>query len=157
MITVFKTIAALFENQFSSRSKEFNKGFSACFELFKIGYEKTPMFNQGLEIARIKKQLQNTVSSFEKLLKDERTKVKTLQDYIVLLPDNSQLNGSVLKRKLRLRMYVLLHNDKPAEEIVKELQDLTSDWGVELENDSLHPHHQINSVNNQQHGTNFKN
>lgn len=89
MIHVFKTIFQIFNNKKKTESQDYIKGFGDCFELLKIGFEKSDQVNLGIENFKLKRILYEFLHFEFEILSSQFQKIKDLhyiydEEYIVI-------------------------------------------------------------------------
>ncbi|HLG33742.1 MAG TPA: hypothetical protein VI757_02595 [Bacteroidia bacterium] len=127
MFSIFKTVKATFDREFSKYPEEFRKGFLACFELFRIGYERTTLINYEAENLGLRKELESVNVELVRRKKDA-VKIAALEKNLKALIENTEPDSSAVRRKMRLKLYFLVNARKADADIVKDLRQYVSGW-----------------------------
>jgi len=89
MIHIFKTIFHIFNDKKKTESRDYVRGFGDCFELLKIGFEKSDQVNLGIENYKLKRILYEFLNFEFETISSQFLKIKDLyyiynEDYIVI-------------------------------------------------------------------------
>ncbi|HLG35264.1 MAG TPA: hypothetical protein VI757_10315 [Bacteroidia bacterium] len=130
MFAIFNTVKTVFEKGFSNHPEEFRKGFLACLELFKIGYERSTLINYEVENLQLRRELETIGGKFAKERSKYVEKITTLEKELKVFIENNEPDNNVLRRKMRLKIYHMVFSGESDEQIVKELKKYVNDWNT---------------------------
>ena len=102
MLTIFTRVKAVFDNEYSKERKSFQKGFRTCYELFRIGYERTPLYSYEDDYYRSQHELEAANHESSQLRKRLETQVeltKSLSEQLLKAKEELMQNKSDLKEQ----------------------------------------------------------
>jgi len=89
MLRIIKTIYHILENKRKTETSDYNRGFSDCYELMKIGFSKSEHINLSIENFKLKRILFEFLHFEFEILESQFLKIKDLyyaynEDYVVI-------------------------------------------------------------------------
>jgi len=89
MLRIIKTIYHILENKRKTETSDYNRGFSDCYELMKIGFSKSEHVNLSIENFKLKRILFEFLHFEFEILESQFLKIKDLyyaynEDYVVI-------------------------------------------------------------------------
>jgi hypothetical protein len=89
MLRIIKTIYHILENKRKTETSEYNRGFSDCYELMKIGFAKSEHVNLSIENFKLKRILFEFLHFEFEIMESQFQKIKDLyyaynEDYVVI-------------------------------------------------------------------------
>jgi len=89
MLRIIKTIYHILENKRKTETSDYNRGFSDCYELMKIGFAKSEHVNLSIENFKLKRILFEFLHFEFEILESQFQKIKDLyyaynEDYVVI-------------------------------------------------------------------------
>jgi len=127
MFAIFNTVKTVLEKEFSNHPEEFRKGFLACLELFKIGYERSTLINYEVENLQLRRELES-VSQEQVRRKQDVVKIAALEKNLKALTEKTEPDASAIRRKMRLKIYFLVNARRADADIVKDLRQYVNGW-----------------------------
>ena len=89
MLRIFKTIYRILENKKKNESQDYVRGFNDCYELMKIGFEKSEHVNLSIENYKLRRILFEFLHFEFKVMESQFLKIRDLfllydEDYVVI-------------------------------------------------------------------------